>query len=41
MYTYDWIMLVYGRNQENMVEQLSFNINKPLKNDEFQNRARF
>ena len=25
MYTYDWFMLMYGRNQQNIVKQLSFN----------------
>ena len=25
MYTYVWFMLLYGRNQHNIVKQLSFN----------------
>ena len=25
MYTYGWFMLMYGRNQHNIVKQLSFN----------------
>ena len=25
MYTYGWFMLMYGRNQHNIVNQLSFN----------------
>lgn len=31
-YAYDWLMLVYGRNQHNNVKQLSFNQKWILKN---------
>ena len=32
MYTYDWFMLLFGRNQQNSVKQLSFNYKINLKN---------
>ena len=28
MYTYDWLILMYGRNQPSIVKQLSSNLNK-------------